>query len=78
VYKSLPDLLENCRACLSANPLFVVTTVYAVRASAIHVAQAMEDMMEGFGGRIDSGELVTREQSAGRLLSQAVYARWEK
>ncbi len=77
VYKSLPTLLEACRECLSAKPLFVATTVYAVRASAIHVAQAMEDMMHGFGGTIDMGELVTREQSAGRLLSQAVYARWE-
>jgi len=78
VYKSLPTLLEACRECLSDNPLFVVNTVYAVRASAIHIAQAMDDMMEGFGGKIDMGELVTREQSAGRLLSQAVYARWEK
>jgi len=78
VYKSLPTLLEACRECLSNNPLFVVTTVYAVRASAIHVAQAMEDMMKGFRGKIEMGELVTREQSAGRLLSQAVYARWEK
>ena len=78
VYKSLPDLLEICRQCLSSNPLFVVTTIYAVRASAIHVAQAMEEMMKGFGGNVDSGELVTREQSKGRLLSQAVYARWEK
>ena len=78
VYKSLPILLEACRECLSAKPLFVATTVYAVRASAIHIAQAMEDMMNGLGGRIDMGELVTREQSAGRLLSQAVYARWEK
>jgi 23S rRNA (cytosine1962-C5)-methyltransferase len=78
VYKSLPTLLEACRECLSNKPLFVVTTIYAVRASAIHVAQAMEDMMDGFGGKIDMGELVTREQSAGRLLSQAVYARWEK
>jgi 23S rRNA (cytosine1962-C5)-methyltransferase len=77
VYKSLPELLETCRECLSAQPLFVVTTVYAVRASAIHVAQVMDEMMKGFGGKIDSGELVTREQSAGRLLSQAVYARWE-
>jgi 23S rRNA (cytosine1962-C5)-methyltransferase len=77
VYKSLPDLLETCRECLSDTPLFVVTTVYAVRASAIHVAQAMEAMMNGFGGKIEMGELVTREQSAGRLLSQAVYARWE-
>jgi 23S rRNA (cytosine1962-C5)-methyltransferase len=78
VYKSLPDLLSACRECLSANPLFVVITVYAVRASAIHVAQAMEEMMSGVGGKIEMGELVTREQSAGRLLSQAVYARWER
>jgi 23S rRNA (cytosine1962-C5)-methyltransferase len=78
VYKSLPDLFSACRECLSEHPLFVVTTVYAVRASAIHVAQAMEDMMSGFGGKIEMGELVTREQSAGRLLSQAVYARWER
>ena len=77
VYKSLPSLLEACRECLSEHPLFVVTTLYAVRASAIHVAQAMEDMMDGFEGKIEMGELVTREQSAGRLLSQAVYARWE-
>jgi len=78
VYKSLPTLLEACRECLSDHPLFVVTTIYAVRASAIHVAQAMEDMMNGHDGKIEMGELVTREQSAGRLLSQAVYARWEK
>jgi len=78
VYKSLPNLLDLCRQCLSDDPLFVVTTVYAVRASAIHVAQAMEDMMKDFRGKIDMGELVTREQSAGRLLSQAVYARWAK
>ena len=77
VYKSLPSLLEACRDCLSKDPLFVVTTVYAVRASAIHVAQAMDNMMQGFGGKIDMGELVTREQRAGRLLSQAVFARWE-
>lgn len=77
VYKSLPTLFEVCRECLSDDPLFVVTTVYAVRASAVHVAQAMEDMMDGLGGKIELGELVTREQSAGRWLSQAVYARWE-
>jgi 23S rRNA (cytosine1962-C5)-methyltransferase len=76
VYKSLPNLLDMCRACLSDNPLFVIVTVYAVRASAIHVAQAMDEMMKKYKGEIDSGELVTREKSANRLLSQAVYARW--
>jgi 23S rRNA (cytosine1962-C5)-methyltransferase len=76
VYKSLPSLLDMCRACLSDKPLFVIVTVYAVRASAIHVAQAVEEMMKRYKGEINSGELVTRETSANRLLSQAVYARW--
>ena len=76
VYKSLPNLLEMCRQCLSDNPLFLIVTVYAVRASAIHIAQAVDEMMKKYKGEIDSGELVTRETSAKRLLSQAVYARW--
>lgn len=78
VYKSLPNLLEMCRQCLSDNPLFVIVTVYAVRASAIHVAQAVNEMMKRYEGETDSGELVTREKSANRLLSQAVYARWAR
>ncbi len=76
VYKSLPSLLEMCRQCLSDKPLFVIVTVYAVRASAIHIAQAVNEMMKKYKGEVDSGELVTREKSANRLLSQAVYARW--
>ncbi|MBN1452484.1 MAG: class I SAM-dependent methyltransferase [Anaerolineales bacterium] len=76
IYKSLPKLLEACRQVLSDRPLFVITTVYAVQASALHVGQALGELMREFGGVVESGELVTREQSAGRLLSQAVYARW--
>ncbi|GAB4565373.1 MAG: class I SAM-dependent rRNA methyltransferase [Anaerolineales bacterium] len=76
VYKSLPNLLEEIRKCLSDHPLFVIVTVYAVRASAIHVAQAVNEMMKKHKGTLDSGELVTREKSANRLLSQAVYAKW--
>ncbi len=78
VYKSLPGLFETCRACLSDNPLFVIATLYAVRASAIHVAQTLGEMMKKYNGNMDSGELVTREASANRLLSQAVYARWSR
>ena len=77
VYKSLPSLLEDCRAVLSKNPLFVAVTVYAVKASALHVGQTLEELMRSFKGKTDAGELVTREKSKGRLLSQAVYARWE-
>ena len=77
VYKSLPNLLDSCRDVLSDNPLFMIVTVYAVNASAIHVGQAMQEIMSKFKGEVESGELVTREKSAGRLLSHAVYARWK-
>ena len=76
VYKSLPELLTACRAVLSDHPLFVVLTAYAVKLPAIHAHAALEEMMKGFGGAVECGELVTLEKSAGRLLSQAVYARW--
>ena len=76
VYKSLPALLESCRAILSDTPLFVAVTMYAVRASAVHLHFSMQEIMSGLGGQIDAGELVTRDSSAGRLLSHAVYARW--
>jgi 23S rRNA (cytosine1962-C5)-methyltransferase len=77
VYKSLPQLLEDCRSILSDRPIFVIVTIYAVKASAIHIAQTLHEMVKNIKGRIDYGELVTREKSAGRRLSQAVYARWQ-
>lgn len=78
VYKSLPELLTACKGILSASPLFMALTVYAVKASALHVGQALDELMSPFNGRTDAGELVTREKSRGRLVSQAVYSRWEQ
>lgn len=77
VYRSLPVLLDACRLLLDKDPLFSVITVYAVKASSVHVRTVLNEMVEGFSGNLDSGELVTRESSGGRLLSSAVYARWE-
>jgi 23S rRNA (cytosine1962-C5)-methyltransferase len=76
VYKSLPELLASCREILSDRPLFVVLTVYAVKLPAIHAYEVLAGMMKGSGGKLECGELVTEEKSGGRLLSQAVYARW--
>jgi 23S rRNA (cytosine1962-C5)-methyltransferase len=76
VYKSLPGLLQACRALLSERPLFLVLTVYAVKLPAIHAYIALEETMNGHAGKLECGELVTQEKDAGRLLSQAVYARW--
>jgi 23S rRNA (cytosine1962-C5)-methyltransferase len=76
VYKSLPDLLKACRSILSERALFVVLTVYAVKLPAIHLHAVLAEMVKGLGGNLECGELVTLEKSAGRLLSQAAYARW--
>ena len=76
IFASLPALLQACRSVLSEHPLFVVLTVYAVKLPAIHAYQALAGMMDGIGGKSECGELVMEERSAGRLLSQAVYARW--
>ncbi len=76
LFESLPDLLSNCRALLSEKPLFVVLTAYAIRASALSAYYAMEEMVAGLGGSVETGELALVESSAGRILSTAIYARW--
>ena len=76
VYQSLPEILQACRGILNEAPLFVIMTVYAVKLPAIHAHAALAEMLQGFGGSLECGELVTQEKSGGRLLSQAVFARW--
>jgi len=77
VYASLPALLAACRPILSDSPLFVALTMYAVRASGVHLHQSISAMLRAYNGQTDAGELVTVEKSAGRFLSHAVYARWQ-
>jgi 23S rRNA (cytosine1962-C5)-methyltransferase len=75
-FESLPDLLQTCRSLLSRQPLFIVMTAYAIRASAISVHYAVQEMVAGLGGSLSTGELVLTEHSAGRLLSMAIFTRW--
>ena len=75
-FEMLPKLLESCRAILSRQPLFVVITAYAIRASALSLFYALGEMMKGESGRTEAGELVVEERSAGRELSLAIFARW--
>jgi 23S rRNA (cytosine1962-C5)-methyltransferase len=78
VYKSLPELLQVCQSVLSEHPLFVVLTIYAVKLSAIHAYFAMDGVMNRYGGKLECGELVTKEKSSNRVLSQAVFAKWKE
>jgi len=75
-YKLLPNLLQACRNILSDRPVFVVITAYAVKASAITLYNALEEMMQPLQGMNQAGEIALQETSAGRLLPTAIFARW--
>ncbi len=78
LFDDLPDLLDGCRAILSPNALMAVLTAYAIRASVFAIHEAMMEAMTGFepAGKVQSGELILREQGAGRALSTSMYSRW--
>jgi 23S rRNA (cytosine1962-C5)-methyltransferase len=71
-----PRLMTACLDILSAQPLFLVVTAYAIRASALSLYNNLIEMSGGLGGQVVAGELALRESSAGRLVSTAIFARW--
>jgi 23S rRNA (cytosine1962-C5)-methyltransferase len=77
-FEMLPQLLETCRRILHPQALFLVVTAYAIRASALSLYFALDKAVQELGGTVECGELVTLEQSARRVLSNAIFARWCK
>jgi 23S rRNA (cytosine1962-C5)-methyltransferase len=71
-----PRLVSACQEVLSASPIFVVITAYAIRASGLSLHNSLVEMMSSYHGNVTSGELVLREASAGRLISLAITSRW--
>ncbi len=77
-YKLLPHLLESCSQVLSRNPQFIILTAYAVKASALTLYEAVEEITNRFNGSTRVGELVLQEKNGGRFLSRAIYAVWSQ
>lgn len=75
-YKILPDLLSTCSQILSPQPQFILLTAYAVKASALTLFYALDDMMAQFHGQTTAGEVLLQEQSGKHALSMAIFARW--
>lgn len=76
IFDDLPHMIASCRAILSASPLAVVLTAYSIRASFFAIHALMRERFSGMGGIVESGELVIREQSAGRRLPTSLFSRW--
>ncbi len=75
-FKKMPSLVQACRQILAPDADFIVLTSYAVAASATITWEAINDMV-GNKGIKTMGELVTQDQAAGRLLSHALFTRWQ-
>ena len=76
LFADLPFLVARCRDILSPDPLAFVLTAYSIRASFYALHAVMRDAFAGRGGEVQSGELVIREETAGRLLSTSLFSRW--
>lgn len=74
--ESFPDLIDDIASLLSDQPIFVITTAYAVRLSYISVAQTMFDKLKNLGGVLEQGEMALPQKNSNRLLPTAIYARW--
>lgn len=81
VEEDLPPLLQNIARLLSANAIFLVLTIYAIRASSLAAHFALAEGLGNRKGQIQSGELAIREAAVDglnirRSISQANFARW--
>ena len=76
LFEDLPALTDLCRSILTPKPLAVVLTAYSIRSSFFAIHALMRDTFAGMGGTVESGELIIREQSAGRALSTSLFSRW--
>ena len=78
VWRLMEDLLELLhfsQAVLATRPLFLLLTVYAIRASYLSLHYTNEETLAGLPGHPESGETCLREMSTGRNLSTALFSR---
>jgi 23S rRNA (cytosine1962-C5)-methyltransferase len=74
--EGLPGLIGDCVRLLDEKSRFLVLTVYAVRMSALAIAEMLAQATAHLGGRIEAGEMAVREEARGLLLPTAIFARW--
>ncbi len=71
------EFFEDCLKLLSGTPLFVVVNGYAAGYSAIAYENNLRQLVEKFGGEIESGELaICEEGPKKRLLPCGIVSRW--
>jgi 23S rRNA (cytosine1962-C5)-methyltransferase len=78
LFVDLPELMQISRELLADDALFLVLTAYSIRASFMAIHELSAEVLAGRGGKLESGELLLREESGGRLLSTSLFSRWSR
>lgn len=76
-FEGIASLLKLCQHVLSPKPRFICLTSYAIQASALVPHQVLWEIVKELGGKLTCGELVTVEKSQNRVLSHALFTRWQ-
>ena len=81
IEEDLHPLLRQVADLLSGEALFLVLTIYAIRASSLAAHYALADVLKDRPGSIEAGELAIEESAVSgidkrRYVSQANFARW--
>jgi 23S rRNA (cytosine1962-C5)-methyltransferase len=71
------NLLLECRALLSEQPLFFLINAYTARLSPTVVANLLSELLATRGGAITAGEIGLPIQRDGKVLPCGIYGRWE-
>ncbi|MEJ1156875.1 class I SAM-dependent methyltransferase [Prosthecomicrobium sp. N25] len=76
IFEHLPEMLRLCATLLADRPLFLILTVYAMRASFVSFHELAAEILAPRGGRLESGELLLVEEAGGRRLATSLFVRW--
>ncbi len=81
IQEDLRPLLQQAVDLLSGEALFLVLTIYAIRASSLAANYALTDVLKDRPSSIEAGELAIEESAVPgigtrRFVSQANFARW--
>ena len=71
------ELLAECRALLSGQPIFFLINAYTARLSPTVVANLLAELMHARGGAITAGEIGLPIERDGKVLPCGIYGRWE-
>jgi len=77
IHEDLPRLLHGCQQLLSDTPLLFIITIYAIRTSTSAVYSSIADLLAGYDGQLEAGELaICEDRDGGRMIGQALFVRW--